>query len=1668
VTTRSSIPTFFIGHWLEISRAGMLLGRWQVGGISLGTLTFQGNGTWGAPTVQPGDSFQGVYQFDHVIRLGNAQVVSVDPIVAPGYSRPSGSLDIGAGQAVPVPVGSNIAVSVTATDSIALSRIVLRATGAVTSASQTLNVSGTSTSASFQVGILPTATSADTVTFWAEIYNSSGTLYTTQSRTVSLLGTGAFGNVASSTTWTRALSPYILSGTVTVNAGVTLTIQDGVTVLFNSAAQLSILGTLTAIGTAATPITFTSSAVNPAMGLWKNIIFQAGSSAFSQISYATIDYGGDVNNGTVLSGGNGEVIVAGGSPTFDHLTVNASSRLGFDLVGGAAMIRNSTVTGNNWSGISVWNATATLTDSSFSGNAQDGIQVWNSSSASLNNVALSSNGGYAIQMHSSAQLSTISGVTASSNGSGNVIGLNPGTTPISGAWHAGLPYRVLGSSPVVSVPAAGALTIDPGVTVQFPAGGQLSVNGRLSAIGTSASPIVLTSSSPSPTRGSWGDVFFQSGSSTLSQMSYVNVMWGGNRGTDSGAVVIVGGNPTFDHVMVSNSSTHGFNMGGTPSTSFATIKNCTSTSNGWYGLSVWTATATVTDSTFANNVDRGLGVFNTSSASLTNVSSTNNGTYAIQLDPSAQIASMSGVTASGNASGDVIAMNAGTTPTASAWHAGLPYRLLGTSAVISVPANGVLTVDPGVTVQFPASGQLSVSGKLLAVGTAANPILFTSSSATPTKGSWGDVYFQPGSSTASLMSYATVAYGGLRGSDNGAIVVSGGTPTFDTVTVASSGFNGFNIVGGTATIQNSTVTGSTYTGIGLLGSGANAVISNSTITGNGDRGVNALSSSSASLSNLTVTNNAGYAIGIDANSRYTSLSGITAIGNGSGTKDVAAIEPGTITIASQTLHAGGISWQLSTANSTLIVSASSTLNVDPGVTLRFPSGSQLNVAGKLMAVGTQASPIFFTTSSTTPVPGSWRSIFFPSGAVAGSQIAYATMSYGGATDGGNVVVIGGSPTFDHLTSSSSATNGFDIRTGLTTIRDSVASSNGTTGITVNGSSATVAITNTTLTGNGDRGVNVLNSGKPTIANCSFSGNAFGVAVDNSANVVPASLNFWNSAAGPSGTGPGSGQSVVAGITYEPWLVAAPNTVYEITAANSPAPFNPTTGGSATWNVTATSSGAWTLTVTDGTGATIRTITGTGASTSLSWDGKDQSGIVQPVGTYRYTIAVTSDGGVAATQATGRVTISSTGVRREAEDSSKTDGSGAGAGSGHATENGSIDLSKLTISVGVIPNSYRIALTPEAVGSDVVSVDVTDGLSSITQKWDSKRGASILWPGEPGQALTVRAVSAAGQGLASTALAPLPQGGWSATEYAPAPGDRVRLWSRSTSLTAVGDRSISVFAPNAETVAVSTFGTGLPTDLAASARRVIVAWPSEILVLSPTAEQPSSSRVPLENGDRVLGIAADGEEIRAAIARRGSLHLLSIDAQGAMPSLTRDLDIGDIANGVMCDVFARPGRTDVVVRSESTMRVLSVADDDASSLTSLVVSGVHHARATQSGLMLIGEHDVVLLSRDGNELRETNRVTMREEVLDAASSGERVAIAVEGTIVIYGVTGKETPAEICRVAGSSQRSLALDETGLTTFSEGFASPVAVNVDAPCSVPGDDGFRPVMNGRGERIE
>jgi hypothetical protein len=81
--------------------------------------------------------------------------------------------------------------------------------------------------------------------------------------------TAVSGSIYSNTTWTKAGSPYTISGNLVIFDVATLTIDPGVTVLMDSASSIELRGNMVAKGTKNDTITFTGT--QPKMNWWKGI-----------------------------------------------------------------------------------------------------------------------------------------------------------------------------------------------------------------------------------------------------------------------------------------------------------------------------------------------------------------------------------------------------------------------------------------------------------------------------------------------------------------------------------------------------------------------------------------------------------------------------------------------------------------------------------------------------------------------------------------------------------------------------------------------------------------------------------------------------------------------------------------------------------------------------------------------------------------------------------------------------------------------------------------------------------------------------------------------------------------------------------------------------------------------------------------------------------------------------------------------------------------------------------------------------------------------------------------------------------------------------------------------------------------------------------------------------
>lgn len=167
--------------------------------------------------------------------------------------------------------------------------------------------------------------------------------------------TAVTSNITTNTTWTATGSPYDLdSSKITISSGITLTIEPGVTVDFNAGESATLWddGTIKALGTAASPIIFTSSQAlleSGAPGQYNGLNIESGN-ASSSFSYTNFYYGapgsGHYFGYAVLK------IRKGSTVTIDHSIFEHNAYSGIGVSEGGTANVSSTTLVNNGGGLS--------------------------------------------------------------------------------------------------------------------------------------------------------------------------------------------------------------------------------------------------------------------------------------------------------------------------------------------------------------------------------------------------------------------------------------------------------------------------------------------------------------------------------------------------------------------------------------------------------------------------------------------------------------------------------------------------------------------------------------------------------------------------------------------------------------------------------------------------------------------------------------------------------------------------------------------------------------------------------------------------------------------------------------------------------------------------------------------------------------------------------------------------------------------------------------------------------------------------------------------------------------------------------------------------------------------------------------------------------------------
>lgn len=256
------------------------------------------------------------------------------------------------------------------------------------------------------------------------------------------------------------------------------------------------------------------------------------------------------------------------------------------------------------------------------------------------------------------------------------------------------------------------VTIEPGVVIEFEknTGFTIKSEGSLKAIGSQNNKIIFRGTQPN--KGHWDGLFFDYSNNANNILDHVVVRDGGG-------------------LARSNRSQGGISV---YAQSSLTIKNSTINNNEKYGLSGSLAnfnSLVIENNTFENNEYPVL--INTRNLHFFKNNSFENNQNQVILVRGYQVVE-----------GDIT------------WNkADVPYRVEG-----SFDMGKVLTIQPGVIIQMPQDGTLKIreTGGLIAVGTAQEPIIFTST--TQAAKAWNGIYVSS-KYVGNTIAHAEIHYSGM-------------------------------------------------------------------------------------------------------------------------------------------------------------------------------------------------------------------------------------------------------------------------------------------------------------------------------------------------------------------------------------------------------------------------------------------------------------------------------------------------------------------------------------------------------------------------------------------------------------------------------------------------------------------------------------------------------------------------------------------------------------------------------------------------------------------------------------------------------------------------------------------------------------------------------------------
>ncbi len=510
-------------------------------------------------------------------------------------------------------------------------------------------------------------------------------------------------------------------------------------------------------------------------------------------------------------------------------------------------------------------------------------------------------------------------ITASTEGNGTVI-THEGTLTDDEVWSAANTHIIDGTLYL----KGNTITIEPGTVIKFNSGAEIDLgynsdaSTALIAEGTVDKPITFTSANASPVAGDWDGIFIYEGTAPETSFKYCIFEYAGGY-SDNSAIMDIEGNTRL------------------------TIDYCTFRYSSSNGLMLEDDETSLTSFTYNMMHDIAK--------------------HPIYLRPNnaGDIGIENVITATGT---NGIYVESGTMDKSeSTWKAQTVPFVIGGTMYIQSTTGSQLTIEPGTTVAFTNGAEFDIAyasdkyGTLIANGTIAAPIKFTSANASPVAGDWDGIFFYDGTSSASSFKNCTIEYGGGYG-DWSAMIYAEGNASF--------------------TMESCLIQHSAAYGIILDDDNTNFVsFENNTMN---------------EISEQFIQLRANAADGVGSNNNFQSVYSNKGI----------EVEGSTMDKSSATWLKQNVPYVIS---GTVYVQSTTgaTLTIEAGTTVSFANGAEFDIAyasdkyGKIVAEGTDSEHITFTSAAPagSESKGDWDAIFLYDGTSSGTVFDFCDFSYGG-------------------------------------------------------------------------------------------------------------------------------------------------------------------------------------------------------------------------------------------------------------------------------------------------------------------------------------------------------------------------------------------------------------------------------------------------------------------------------------------------------------------------------------------------------------------------------------------------------------------------------------------------------------------------------------------------